>query len=422
MTAVETAPFVYGVVEHTVHVVAVLLPEEHAILHSCVCGIYVAHRRRRIARGIPPGFLARGALLLRALYKLTVFVDRFLRIHMGSEQFARRGQEEHRVRAEDGCVVHYHAHDIFAVEKVVYMLRNDYARIRIKSVETRFACLYVFKLRFRSRLIVHVEDSLFRPIFVFGDFLVSSHDVSVGLVTTVDLSVISSCNEEGVDAGIGHEFVGLIGQRIKRKSPYVDAVLEEVFVVFGVEFTVFVRGHTVGRIDGVCAHAECGLAGGLNGKREVPHFCVDIRILDGLAVSVGHAEKRTVKPRLLILRRGHADEKSLLPVRGNLKVLCHRRQRLGNHAVIDNGVVFFAEHLGFENVAVRIRKGGNRNIKSLAIRFCRKISLAEFRFVPGKLHDVGVSAVRGVGFGVEFLGIASEGEKQRLILVRSVDF
>ena len=51
-----------------------------------------------------------------------------------------------------------------------------------------------------------------------------------------------------------------------------------------------------------------------------------------------------------------------------------------------------------------------------------EISLAEFRFVPGKLHDVGVTSVRGVGFGVEFLGIASEGEKQRLILVRSVDF
>ena len=81
----------------------------------------------------------------------------------------------------------------------------------------------------------------------------------------------------------------------------------------------------------------------------------------------------------------------------------------------------FAEHLGFENVAVRIRKGGNRNIESLAIRFCREISLAEFRFVPGKLHDVGVTSVRGVGFGVEFLGIASEGEKQRLILVRRVD-
>ena len=178
----------------------------------------------------------------------------------------------------------------------------------------------------------------------------------------------------------------------------------------------------MGRVDCVCAHAECGLAGSLNGERKVPDSRVDIRILDDLAVGVCHAEERAVKPRLLIFRGGHADEESLLPVRGNLKVLCHRRQRLGNNTVIDNGVVFFAEHLGFEDVAVRIRKGGDRNIESLAIRFCRKISLAEFRFVPGKLHDVGVSAVRGVGFGVEFLGIASEGEKQRLILVRSVDF
>ena len=80
------------------------------------------------------------------------------------------------------------------------------------------------------------------------------------------MTVISSCNEEGVDAGIGHVRIGLIGQRIKRHAPYVDAVLEEVFVIFGVELTVFVRSHTVGRIDGVCAHAERGLAGGFDGK------------------------------------------------------------------------------------------------------------------------------------------------------------
>ena len=121
-------------------------------------------------------------------------------------------------------------------------------------------CLHGLDSFFKVGLVVHVEDSLFRPIFIFGDFFVSCGDLLVGLVTAVELSAVPSCNEEGVDAGIGHECVGLIGQRIKRKSPYVDAVLEKVFVVFGVELTVFVRSHTVGRIDGVCAHAERGLA------------------------------------------------------------------------------------------------------------------------------------------------------------------
>ena len=177
----------------------------------------------------------------------------------------------------------------------------------------------------------------------------------------------------------------------------------------------------MGRVDCVCAHAECGLAGSLNGERKVPDSRVDIRILDGLAVGVCHAEERAVKPRLLIFRGGHADEESLLPVGGNLEVLRHRRQRLGNNTVIDNGVVFLAEHLGFENVSVRIRKGGDRNIKSFMIRFCGEISLTEFRFVSGKLHDVGVASVRGICFGIELFGISAEGEKKRLILVRRVD-
>ena len=67
-------------------------------------------------------------------------------------------------------------------------------------------CLHGLDPFFKVGLVVHVEDSLFRPIFIFGDFFVSCGDLLVGLVTAVELSAVPSCNEEGVDAGIGNEY------------------------------------------------------------------------------------------------------------------------------------------------------------------------------------------------------------------------
>ena len=87
-------------------------------------------------------------------------------------QRARRIDEHGFMRAEQSAVCRHHAHNVGIVKEVVYMLRNDDAGIRVEFVYHVVVRYDGSKLILIHRLVVHVEYSLFRPIFVRRDLFV----------------------------------------------------------------------------------------------------------------------------------------------------------------------------------------------------------------------------------------------------------
>ena len=86
---------------------------------------------------------------------------------MSRIKLARRIEEERRSRAENGAVRRDDAHYIIIAEEEVRVLRDYRPRIRIKLRKALVICFHGFDSFFKIRLVVHVEDGFFRPIFIF---------------------------------------------------------------------------------------------------------------------------------------------------------------------------------------------------------------------------------------------------------------